>query len=232
MANKEYYVISKNISKILEGKHTNFLDPNVLQKVTSKLKKETYKIYKPYKESERIILYVDEIPKINLIEIVTNEKLEHREIMGTFYNLSIKTEMLGDIVINDGHYYIFVMNSIHSLIMEEVTKIGNKSVKLLDIPVEKAEKFKRKYEKLEIIVPSLRLDTVISKITKESRNTVKEKFNNNEIVLNYEICNKQTYVLKKGDIFSVKKYGKYRYEEIIGKNKKNNYIIYINKYTN
>ena len=230
MSKKDYYTISKNVEKIIQEKHTNFLNQNILKKVISKLKKENYNIYYPYKDSEKLILYVKELPNICLLEIITKEKLEHREIMGSFYNLNIEPEMFGDIVINNGHYYIFVMDYICESFMEEMKKIGNKNVKLEKVSLEKAKEFKRKYEKMEIAVPSLRLDVIVSKIIGKSRNTVKEKFNNNEIILNNEICKKQMYILKIGDIFSIKKQGKYKFESVIKKNKKNNYVLIINKY--
>ena len=232
MSKKEYYTISKNVSKILQGKNTNFLDPAMLKKVTAKLKKEAYKIYYPYQDSERALLYVEKIPKIDLVEIISDEKLEHREIMGTLYNLSIKTEMFGDIIINNGQYYIIIMDSIHDILMKEVNKIGNKKVRLINIPLENIKNFKTNYEEIKIIVPSLRIDAVVAKITKESRNSVKKKFDNNDIILNYETCNKQTHILKENDIFSIRKYGKYKFEEIMKKNKKDNYVILINKYSN
>lgn len=230
MSKKEYYVVNKNYEKLLQGKPTNFLDPNIFKKVAAKLKKDCYNIYYPYKDSEKIILYINEPPKIKLIEIIAKEKLKHREIMGTLYNLSIEPEMFGDIIISDGRYYVFIISNIYNSLIKEISSISGKKVKLLNIPIEQAKEFSRKYEKIEIIVSSLRIDAVVSKIINKSRNVTKEKFNNNEIILNYEICTKQTHILKKGDIFSIRKYGKYTCETAIPKKNKNRYILTINKY--
>ena len=99
MSKKDYYIIEKNRDKIIKGNITNFLDPSTLNKVISKIKGYEYKIYYPYKDSEKVIIYTKEKPKIKLIEILSNEKLTHREIMGSLYNQNIDSELFGDIII-------------------------------------------------------------------------------------------------------------------------------------
>ena len=91
MSKKDYYNIEKNKDKIIKGNYTNFLDPSTLNKVLSKLKGYEYNIYYPYKECEKVIIYTKEKPKIKLLEIISFEKLTHREIMGSLYNQNIIT---------------------------------------------------------------------------------------------------------------------------------------------
>ena len=81
-------------------------------------------------------------------------------------------------------------------------------------------------------VMSERLDAVIAKIIGTSRNIVLEKIKNKEVILNYEIANKSNYILKEGDIFSIRKYGKYKYIGTLSKTKKDKLIIEYQKYTN
>ena len=66
MSKKDYYIIEKNINRILSGKTTNFLDQATYKKVISKLKNTNYKTYYPYPESEKVILYTKELVQ-NLI---------------------------------------------------------------------------------------------------------------------------------------------------------------------
>ena len=89
--------------------------------------------------------------------------------------------------------------------------IGNKKVKLKEVNVNYLNDYKRKYETYEFIVSSLRLDTVIAKIIGCNRDKIKDKIHNKEIVVNYNIINSSSYIFKEGDIFSIKKYGKYSY---------------------
>ena len=55
-------------------------------------------------------------------------------------------------------------------------------------------------------------------------------FKNKDIMLNYNVVTKCTYMLKENDIFSIRKFGKYKYVGIINNTKKGNYIIKYLKY--
>ncbi len=231
MNKKDYYMVEKNVDKIINQKHTNFLDPNMVKKVSSKLKGKQYNIYYPYKEAEKVIIYTKEIPKIKLIEILSYNKLTHSAIMGSLYSLNISSEMFGDIIIYDNHYYIIILESTYDLIKQEFNMVGNNHIKIKEVSIDELKNYKKRYDSIEIIVSSLRIDTVISRLIGVNREDLKKKFNNEEIILNYEPCSKTNYNLKEGDIFSIRKYGKYKYIKTVKNTKKDNFIIKIDKYT-
>ena len=230
MSKKDYYIIEKNINRILSGKTTNFLDQATYKKVISKLKNTNYKTYYPYPESEKVILYTKELPSIILFEIISYNPLTHREIMGSLFGLNIDSELFGDIIITNNHYYIIVVNSIANLILNEYKSVGRNHIELKEVPLDTLNNYTRSYEKIELITSSLRIDNVISKLINKSREEVRMKFLNDEVTINYEICHRINYTLKDNDIFSIRRYGKYKYTGIISKTKKDNYIININKY--
>ena len=89
---------------------------------------------------------------------------------------------------------------------------------------------KKKYEEVEIIVSSLRIDTVISRIIGTNRDKIKDKIKNKEIMINYNYLSNNSYTFRDGDIFSIRKFGKYKYVGIIKTTKKDNYIIKYLKY--
>ena len=230
MSKNDYYIIEKNRDKIIKGSNTNFLDPSTLDKVLSKLKGYEYNIYYPYKDSEKVIIYTKEKPEIKLLEIISFEKLTHREIMGSMYNQNIDTELFGDIIIYNNHYYMLIMESIYNLVLDSFNMIGNKYIKFKEVDINVLDNFKRKFEKIELIVSSLRIDSVLSRLIGISRENIKKKFSDNEVFLNYEVCTKMTKELKDGDIFSIRKYGKYKFSGVIKTSKKNRYIIECLKY--
>ena len=231
MSKKDYFCIEKNINKIANNKYTNFLDPNTLSKVLSRLKGYKYQLYYPYVDSDKVIIYTDELPKIRLLEIISYNKLTHREILGSLFGLNIDSELFGDIIIDNNHYYIMIIDSIYNLIIKDYNMVGNNYIKLKEVPLSIINNYQRKYEEIELIVSSLRIDTVISKLIGISRDSIKKKFQDNEIILNYQVLNKINYNLNNNDIFSIRKYGKYKYIGIIKTSKKDNYIIKIYKYT-
>ena len=101
------YLVEKNINRLDKLGSTYFLDPNEVKKVKSKLNKNMYKDYKPYIDSERVILYKDE-PNILLYEIKCKNKLKHQDIMGALLNLNLDKSLFGDILIINDRYYFYV----------------------------------------------------------------------------------------------------------------------------
>ena len=120
MSKKDYFITEKNINKIINNKYTCFLDPSTLSKVASKLKGYNYQIYYPYKEADKVLIYTKETPEIRLLEIISYDKLTHREILGSLFGLNIDSELFGDIIIDNNHYYIMVMDNIYDLIIKTV----------------------------------------------------------------------------------------------------------------
>ena len=108
--------------------------------------------------------------------------------------------------------------------------IGNHPIKLKEVSLDILDNYQREYAEVEIIVSSTRIDNVISSLIGTSREQIKRKFLNDEIILNYEVCHKLNYELKENDTFSIKKFGKYKYTGIIKETKKEKYLIKCLKY--
>lgn len=224
------YNIKKNIDKLLRGESTNFIDPKDLKEITSKLKKNDYKIYKPYTDASKVILYKDKIKDILLYEIKSDDKLKHQDILGTMFSLDITNEMFGDIIVDNDRYYIFIVKDIENYIKSNLLQIKNSKVELILRDIDYLKDYIQKYEEYEVIVSSLRIDNVISKITNLNRKDIITKIKDKEIIVNYEIIKKPFYLLKENDIFSIRKYGKYKFIGIIKNTKKDNYVIKYLKY--
>ena len=225
----DIYIVDKNFEKILNCKYTYFLDSKLQKLVKRKLKRIKYDIYIPYKDSEKVIFYNGIKPNILLYEIKCKYKLKHQDIMGTLFSLGIDPSMYGDILIIDDKYYIYVLDIISNYLINNLTMINNNKVELVNIDINYLNAFERKYEELEYIVSSERVDTIISNIIHSNRKSVDKFIKDKCILVNYDIP-KCSYNLKVGDILSIRKYGKYKYNGVIKTTKKNNYIVRIDKY--
>ena len=224
------YKIEKNLNRLYRKEATFFLDPKEQLELAKKLKKEPYQIYKPYPDSEKNIFYIKEEPKVILYEIKSKIPLEHREILGTLFSLNITSELFGDIVITNNHYYIYVLESIAPYIKNNLLLVKNSRIELIEVPLETLKEYHKEYETIEIIASSTRIDTVISRLIQTSRPNIIEKIKNKEIILNYDILKNNSYQLKENDIFSIRRYGKYQYIGIKKETKNKNYIIECKKY--
>ena len=227
---KDIYKIDNMVEKILNNKCTLFLDSNELRFVISKLRKKDYNIYYPYKSAEKVVLYTSDVPKISLFKIKCSEKLRHQDIMGSILSLNINSNYLGDIIVDNDNYYFYILGSLSSFIKDNLTIVGNKKVTVEEVDINTLKDYERKYDEHEIIVSSLRIDTIISRIINTNRKNIINKIKDKEIILNYEVLTKVSYNLKENDVFSIRKYGKYKYIGVINNTKKDNLVIKYLKY--
>lgn len=224
------YKINNLVEKIRNDKNTLFLDAKELKQVTSKLKKDEYKIYYPYKESEKVMLYTGKIPKISLLKINTVENLKHQDILGSLFSLNIDSSYFGDIVLYNNYYYVYVLYNMKDYIKDNLKLIGKNRVTIEEVSLSILDNYKRAYEEFNIIVSSLRLDSIVSAIINSSRAKALEKLQNKEVIVNYDIALKNSYILKENDIFSIRRFGKYKFIGIVKSTKKDNYIVKCLKY--
>lgn len=223
------YTVEKIVEKVLYSNSTNFVEIKYLNRVKKELKNVKYNIYEPFVGATKIILY-NKMPNIKIYEIVSSNDLRHQDILGTLYSLNISDEMFGDVVIWNNRYFIIILSSIDNYIKSNLTSIKNSKVDLIERNPYYLKDYKQEYEECIIIVPSIRVDVIVSKIINSSRSNALEKIKNGDIYLNYELLTKPTYMLKENDIFSIRKYGKYKFNGIINETKKGNIIVNISKY--
>lgn len=226
----DVYKINNAVEKIKTGKNTQFLDGRELKIVTGKLKKNEYNVYYPYKDSEKVMLYTGKIPKVKLFKIYTVENIRHQDILGSLFALNINSSYFGDIVLFNDYYYVFVSEDLALYIKDNLKMVGNKKVSLEEVDLSVLDNYERKYEEKEMIISSLRVDNVISGIINTSRKIALDKIKNKEVIVNYDVMNKNSYILKENDIFSIRRYGKYKFVGIVKSTKKNNYIVKYLKY--
>jgi len=224
------YEIEKNVEKIKRGDSTGFITLNIYNDVIRYLKKDEYSTYYTYPVCDKVIIYSNKEPRVKLFRIDSYDKLSHQAIMGSLFGLNISSEVFGDIVLYEDKFYVYLMDYISDLVVNELCMIGNNYVKLVEVDIYYLSEYKRSYERLELIVSSLRIDTVISRMVNVNRDKAKDMIKNKLVTLNYDILSKYDYILKDGEIFSIRKLGKYKYVGIIKRTKKNNYIIEIDKY--
>ena len=224
------YEIQKNLTRLNNGQPTFFLDLNEAKEVKRKFGKNKINVFSPFVESEKIIYYLDREPEVLLYEIKCSNELRHQDILGTMYSLNISKEMYGDIILNDGRYFIYILKLFQNYFEMNFNKVRNSKIELIELDLDYLKDYERSYEELELIVSSERIDTIVSNLSGTSRAMIKEKVKDKEILLNQEILKNLSYVLKENDTFSIRKIGKFKYIGIIKTTKSGNYIVKVLKY--
>ena len=155
-------------------------------------------------------------------------KIEHRNVLGAIHNLGINFNRFGDIIVLENEVYVFVDEEIADVIAMEFTKAGRvklnfERIDLTDVSIEK------KYEDFEIVSSSLRLDSLVAKITNKSRSKVKEFLEQDFIKLNHVIVRNGEKNCALEDVISIRKHGRFVVKEYKQNKKSLKFRITISK---
>ena len=161
---------------------------------------------------------------IVLLEISPlNEKFSddfsHRDFLGALMNLGIERSTIGDILINEKKGYIFCRDSVAEYIIENLSRVKHTSVMVKEVK-ELDEAFKPSFDEKIVQVASERIDAVISKVYNLSRSSSTELFRTGKVFVNSRECTENAYVLKPGEVISVRGFGKMNYLGCVGLSKK------------
>ena len=210
---------------------TNFLNLERLKVVTKYLdsNKIPYNIYEPYDFLEKKIIYFgDYLNYVTFYKVIIPTTVTHSNILGTLFSLGINDDIIGDIIVEDGYFYYTNLTRMNEFLENNFLKVSRHPIKL-----EKVNEIiltKEHFKELTILVSSLRLDNIVSKIISKSRSKIDEMILNKEILLNYEEIKNGNITLKEDDILSIRRHGKYKIIAKEGITKKNNIVLKVIKY--
>lgn len=228
---------------------TDFLTPIELQKLVKILKSIKYKNYVIYggiETSQRniIIIFPNKMLEVfennkfdynsilNCIRISKNiEKYEHRVYLSGLLKLGLKREKIGDILIHENGADIIVNKDITDFLLANLNSLNRftkSSIELINL--NEIIKKEQEYEKIKIIVSSLRIDNIVSELSKTSRSKAVELLNQERVFINYEVVIKNTKNIIEGDIVNIRGKGKFIIEEIVGNTRNGRFIISVNKF--
>ena len=208
-----------NISYLL----TKFLNPEEVTELKhKKIMDKAIFTFGGFNDSERMRVIIQDDtfgePSLDDFEIATlkitlpkvDQSITHRNILGYLMSLGIKREVLGDILIRENNYYLFIIKDMVNFMISNVTKI-NKYLVTPEIVDFKKVDFEIKKEDKEITISSNRLDAIIAKTYNLSRETAQNLINRGLVQINHHIELKLEKPLKDSDLVSVRGYGKFEY---------------------
>ena len=110
------YNLEHLIEDLKINNSTRFINPLEYRQLKNKININKYNVYKPYNDCSKTIIY-KVFPDICLMKLTSVEEIRHQEIMKCMFELGIKEDMYGDIVIKDNCAYIYVFSSIKDYIL-------------------------------------------------------------------------------------------------------------------
>lgn len=181
-------------------------------------------------EKKRAFLYLDPYPSVLCFKIMYDQRyldITHQNILGTLLSLSITTDSIGDILPDQGVF--FVTAEIADEIMRSFTAINHVPIRLEYCDPADVKR-NQKYSTHERVVASLRLDLVVSKIARISREDAQERIQNEWVKINHVVHTKPTKLITEDDILSIRKSGRYVIDNTEKRTKKDNIVLKYRKY--
>lgn len=224
--------------------YTDFLNLNEINlffTIKSELPSVHTKFFGGYSDAERKILcfyeensYSEPEFPIDCIHIEPrntkfSESLDHRDFLGALTHLGIKRSKLGDILIDENQSYVFCDNKISRFIVDNLFMIKHTNVTCEIIDFNNMN-YTPRFVTITGTVPSIRLDAVLSVAFKASRSSLNSFIHSKKVYVNSRLILSCSYLLKEGDVVSLKGYGKFLFKEINNQTKKGRFFITLLKY--
>lgn len=238
---------SKTREKI---EYTDFLDMyqiSLVENFLRKIKFENYELYGGYEESERkvLILYPEKYDEkmieknqnkmLQVIRIKLSEeeygKYSHRNYLGGIVKLGLKREKVGDILVSDDGADIIVISDFAEILKQELPSLTR--FEKSTITIEELVKLRKKEvrrEEIKIIVPSMRLDNMVSDLARTSRSKAAQIIKQERVFVNGQNETKLSKQVKLKDVITIRGKGRFVIKEFTGTTRSGRTVVLIEKY--
>ncbi len=157
------------------------------------------------------------------------QQLTHRDFLGAIMNLGIERETVGDIFVQEKAAVLFCQESIAFYLTENLDQVKHTSVKCSVTEVTE-ELRSPTLESLSLSVASPRIDGVVSKLYNIARSQSLELFRTGRVFVNGRLMENNSYVLKAGNVITVRGFGKFVYSGEQGETRKGKTRICVEVY--
>lgn len=170
---------------------------------------------------------------MKLLKVESTSKfnqLAHKDFLGGILATGIKRNKIGDLLVKDNVCYVPVHEDIEKFLVLNINKIGNCScnIKVLEeydlLP-------QITFKEEVILVSSLRIDNIVSKLANVSRTKAQVMVDQGSVMLDYVRIRDKSYELKENERVTIKSVGKFIIGTIVGFSKNGKLKINIKKYT-
>ena len=158
------------------------------------------------------------------------DKLTHRDFLGSLMGCGIKRETVGDICVSEGQCDFFVTREILPYVLQNLESAGRTKLHLTEIPLTEVIAPQAKTKTIRDTVSSLRLDGVVSSGFSISRGKAADAIEAGKVEVNFTSCMKPDKAVTEGDSISLRGLGKIRLTEVGGNTKKGRISIVIDRY--
>ena len=158
-------------------------------------------------------------------------ELSHKDYLGASLALGLERDALGDIIITSpSSAVVFATPAASRVLIEELSSVGRERVTVREAELPESFRAAREFEAITDTVMSPRLDGIVRALCNISREAASEKVLCGDVMLNYETASKPDAEVVRGDVITVRGYGKFIYDGDRGVNRHGRLRIDARKY--
>ena len=158
------------------------------------------------------------------------EKVNHRDLLGSLMGLGIVREKVGDILVGPDSADLLVLDTVTDFLLSSWTSAGRAKLTVAEIDPSHLHMPEIKCEEVRDTVSSLRLDAVASTGFRMARSKAADLIASGRVQVNWRECTKPDKLLVEGDTVSARGFGKFQLAEVGGVTKKGRTAIVVKRY--
>lgn len=155
--------------------------------------------------------------------------LTHRDYLGAILSLGIERKSVGDIWTSGTEGYLAAEEHIASFIVQNLQTVGRVAVDA-QIVKEVPPSFAPQTQEERVVVTSLRMDALLSRMYDLSREAGQELVSDDRVSASGKPVTKGTYEPKVGETIAVRGFGKFVFNGVCGTTKKGKTVLSILRY--
>lgn len=147
------------------------------------------------------------------------DELTHRDFLGSLMGLGLEREVFGDILLQGNTGYVFCLDAMAPFIQENLTQVKRTSIRCFPaMPPSQAFQLP---DIAPYLVPSLRLDALVAAVYDLPRSQGKALVENEKVYIDSRLVRSPSESVREGAKVSVRGYGRFQYEGVLGETQKN-----------
>jgi len=136
-------------------------------------------------------------------------ELSHRDYLGAILGLGITRDVLGDIVVSPEGAYVVCDRPMAAYIQQNLAQIGRESVSV-ELVDDMGQAAQRRYRRETVTVAGLRLDAVLSKAFRISRDAAATLIKRGDVKLDFRPASSPSAPVEEGSLLSCRGQGRVR----------------------
>ena len=192
--------------------------------------------YGGFKDCERRMISFNNVYDtpypIKLLKIESSSKFDnlcHRDYLGAILGLGIRRNKIGDLLLKENACYLTVCEEITEFLVDNLNLVGKAPCKVT-ILENNFENLVPNFKQEIILVQSLRIDSIVSKLIGISRSKAQTIIEEGMVLLDYNKVKDKSKEVKIEERITIKGHGKYILDEIIGNSKSGKFKVLVKKY--